>query len=188
VIGTSGNTEAVPFTTFDAGGRASVVTRSTPIDKGHQANVAREAYEKALAIEPGLDEARLRLGRVLWGLGRIGEAQESLERITGATGEPVRYLAHLFHGRCLEDTADLEGAVREYQAALGVIPDSQVGAVALAHALSLRGDADGARAVLERILPLSGTRKALDPYWIYLNGAPAVAESLYDALRLESAR
>ena len=188
-IGVTGYAEPTPFPTYDTRGRVQYLSvRSGPIDKAHQMNVAREAFERALAIEPGQAEARLRLGRVLWHLGRAREAQEPLRRAAIAKEESIRYLAHLFLGQCLEDGQNLGGAIDEYKAALSLWPGAQVGAVALAHALSLRGDADHARDILEPVLALSGQRKTVDPYGVYLIGTPEGAEALLDALRLESVR
>lgn len=188
-IGTTGYTEPVPFATLDSRGRQSFMAmRSGPVNKTHQMNAAREAFEKALAIEPGQDEARLRLGRVLWRLGRAREAQESLGKAVNATEGATRYLAHLFLGQCLEDGQNLGGAIDEYKAALSLRPDTQIGAVALAHALSLRGDVDRAREILEPVLAFSGQRKSVDPYWIYLIGVPELTEPLLEALHLESVR
>ena len=188
-IGVTGYAEPTPFPTYDTRGRVQYLSmRSGPINKTHQLNVARESFEKALSIEPGQAEARLRLGRVLWRLGRVREAQEPLRQAAIAKEESIRYLAHLFLGQCLEDSQDLGSAINEYKAAVSLRPETQVGAVALAHALSLRGDAEHAREILEPALALSGQRRTVDPYWIYLIGTPEAAEALLEELRLESVR
>jgi tetratricopeptide (TPR) repeat protein len=186
-IGVTGYAESAPFATYDTRGRVQYLSmKSDPIDKTRQMNVAREAFEKALAIEPGQAEARLRLGRVLWRLGRVREAQEPLRQAAFAKEESIQYLARLFLGQCLEDAQNLDGAINEYKSALSLRPDTQIGAVALAHALFLRGDVDRAREILEPELAFSGRRKTLDPYWIYLIGTPEAAAALLDALRLKS--
>lgn len=190
-IGVTGYTEALPVVSYEwRGGRQFTSVRSDRVDKTRRLNEAREAFEKALSLDPNQEEARVRLGRVLWRLGRVQEAQEPLRKALVATeGEgSIRYLAHLFLGQCLEDSQDMEGAVQQYKAALSLRPDSQISAVALAHVLSLRGDADGARQVLEPVLSFSGRRKTVDPYWLYLTGAPDLGEALLDSLRLESVR
>jgi predicted Zn-dependent protease len=94
------------------------------------------------------------------------------------------YLGHLFLGQCLEDRQDLNGAVDQYKAALSQRPDSQIGAVALAHVLFLKGDAEGARATLESGVAYAGRRPFVDPFWVYLTGAPDAP--FLEAFRLEA--
>ncbi|MBX7185570.1 MAG: tetratricopeptide repeat protein [Vicinamibacteria bacterium] len=188
-IGVTGYTEAPPIVTYESrNGREFASVRSAKADKTRRLNEAREAFEKALAIDPDQAEARLRLGRVLWRLGRGQEARERLRRAIADGPEWIRYLGHLFIGQCLEDSRDVAGAIVEYKASISLRPDSQVGAMALAHALSTRGDADGARDALEPALAYAGRRKTVDPYWLYLNGAPDTGETLLGILRLESLR
>jgi tetratricopeptide (TPR) repeat protein len=188
-IGTTGYTEPVPTTTYDARGRAAGVgLRSSEVKKDRELNEAREAFEKALSIDPNQDEASLRLGRVWWRLGRGREAEEALRKALNAKDGAIRYLGHLFLGQCLEDTRNLDGAIAQYRTALSLRPDSQIGAVALANALSLRGNAEGAREVLEPVLARAGTRREVDPYWLYLTGAPDLGEALLNTLRVESIR
>jgi tetratricopeptide (TPR) repeat protein len=187
-MGVTGWAEPTPFTTFDDRRGRRTVLRSGPIDKTRQLNLAREAFEKALTLDTDQEEARVRLGRVLWHLGRTKEAEEALRKAVAANEGPVSYLAHLFLGRCLEDRQDLEGAIQEYKASLILRPETQIGAVALAHALVLRGDAEGARQVLEPALAYSGNHRTMDPYWLYLVGAPELSEALIEALRMEAAR
>jgi tetratricopeptide (TPR) repeat protein len=199
-MGVTGWAEPTPFTVFDdARGRSRTldttprpvsrtVMRSSPIDKPRLLNVAREAFEKALAIDPDQEEARVRLGRVQWRLGRIKEAKESLSTALAGKEDSIKYLAHLFLGRCLEDSQDLRGAIDEYKAALALRPETQIGAVALAHALALRGDSEGARQVLEPVLVYSGNRRTVDPYWAYLIGTPDLSNAMLEALRSESMR
>ena len=163
--------------------------RSTPVDKTRLLNVARESFEKAIALDPNQEEARVRLGRVLWRLGRMKEARERLVKAVELGKENVTtYLAHLFLGKCLEDSQDLNGAIEEYKIAVSLRPELQMGAVALAHALTLRGDAEGARQVLEPALAYSGNRRAEDPYWWYLVGSPDLSDALLESLRLELTR
>ena len=120
--------------------------------------------------------------------GRGPEARESLKQAVDETDGDSRYLARLFLGQCLEDDGDIEGAIDRYSAAVAMRPDTQIGAVALAHAQSLRGRSETAREVLERMLPLSGRRQSADPYWNYLTGAPEAVEALIEDLRRETLR
>jgi len=187
-IGTTGYTEPVPTSTFDGRGRTAMVMRSNEVKKEKELNEAREAFEEALAINPDQEEASLRLGRVLWRLGRSREAEEPLKKALNGRESAIVYLAHLFLGRCLEDRQDLKGAIDEYKAALLLRPETQLGAMALAHALSLRGETDAARDVLEPVLGLAGRRRTVDPFWIYLMGPPDLSEALFEALRADLVR
>ena len=149
-------------------------------------NRALRSFEKALASNPRLSEARLRAGRVLWRLGRGREAQESLRQAAIESEGALLYLAHLFLGQCLEDDGDLERAIDHYAAAIALRPDTQIGAVALAHALSLRGESERGREILDAGLSHSGRRPTVDPYWHYLVGATNLAETLIEDLRAET--
>ncbi|MBX7185572.1 MAG: tetratricopeptide repeat protein [Vicinamibacteria bacterium] len=158
------------------------------LDPKREFSRAIDGFEKALAVDPHLSEARLRLGRVLSRMGRGPEARVSLKQAVEETSGASRYLAHLFLGQCLEDDGDLDGAIGQYSAAMALRPDSQIGAVALAHAHSLRGRSETAREVLEKMLPVAGRRQAADPYWSYAMGSPEDAEALIEDLRRETLR
>lgn len=149
-------------------------------------NRALRAFDEALASNPKLSEARLRAGRVLWRLGRGEEAQATLRQVSTESEGALLYLAHLFLGQCLEDDGDLGGAIDHYAKALAMRPDSQIGAVALAHAHSRRGESEKGREILDAGLSHSGRRPTVDPFWNYLMGATSVAEVLIEDLRTES--
>ena len=183
-IGSTGFAEPVLRTTFDGRGRA--ISAYAEVNRKEVLKASLEAYEKALVANPRLAEARVRLGRVQWRLGRSQEARVSLKQALNESEGAALYLAHLFLGQCLEDGGDLKGAIDQYTAAVVMRPDTQIGAVALAHAHSLRGESARAREILDGVLSLSGTRRAVDPYWAYLVGPTDVAETLIEALRVES--
>lgn len=174
---------AVPITLFDSAGRPSFATEF--ISSRQQLNRAREAYAEALVLNPDLAEARLRLGRVLWRLGRLEEANQALRAATLAGEGSLLYLAHLFLGQCLEDSGDVDSAIEQYHKAIALRPDTQTGAVALAHALFLKGDGDQARDVLEVAATFTGRRRTLDPFLIYVEGSSLGAETRLEALRSE---
>ena len=185
-IGVTGFVEPTLRPVLDSRGRQ--VSGYENVNRKKELNRAIDDFEQALAMDPQLSEARLRLGRVLWRLGRGREAREPLTQAVTETNGPTRYLAHLFLGQCLEDDGDLAGAVDHYSAAVAMRPDTQIGAIALAHAQSLRGRSERAREILESVLSLSGRRQTVDPYWNYLMGVPATAEALIEDLRRETLR
>jgi tetratricopeptide (TPR) repeat protein len=87
---------------------------------------AVDAYQDALALDPELTEARLRLGRVLYLLDRNPDALRELERAfddarrRGEVG--TAYLAALFAGQIHEFDGRPEQAVASYRKALAMCP------------------------------------------------------------------
>jgi tetratricopeptide (TPR) repeat protein len=147
---------------------------------------ARGMYADAAAADPDRVPARVRLGRVLWRLGRLPEAQAALDDAVSRPAEAdVLYLAHLFLGRVHEDAGRLEPALRHYRLALALDPQAQTAATALSHALRLAGEDEESRQVLRRALDMAGRRRR-DAYWDYLAGDAARVEDEFAALRQES--
>lgn len=132
-------------------------------------DTARGEYAAAVATEPGLLEARLRLGRVLWRLGQPEAARPHFEAVvSGSTNVDLRYLAHLFLGQIHEDRSQWPEAEQQYRQALDLQPGSQRAAVALSHMRFVQGDTGSARdsltASLESVRPGAG----VDPWVSYL--------------------
>jgi len=148
---------------------------------------ARRLLSEALAAAPTLIEARLRLGRVQWQLGEDGLAAASLEQAVRLGGpSPLPYLAHLFLGQVRERAGQADDAVLEFQKALALDPEAQAAAVALSHALLVKGDAEGARRALVQGLAHAGRRKDRDPHWNYPSSNAADAGEIVEALREET--
>jgi len=162
--------------------------------RGQRFKEARHHFEEALAADPELTLARVRLGRVLWRLGENEAARAALEQAIRAQPEGyLLYLAHLFLGQVQEDASRLEQSVEEYRAALALDPAAQAAAVALSHALRLGGDPEGSRRVLSEALAHAGRRSVADPFWNYLTTTRAPGpwlrpEEGFDALRRETLR
>jgi tetratricopeptide (TPR) repeat protein len=145
---------------------------------------ARDSYERALAVDAGLVEARLRLGRVLWAQGELAAARAQLEKITAA-GPPasVGYLAHLFLARVHDDAGRPADAEREYRAALALDAAGQAAAVGLAQLLAKSGPVP--RALLEEALAYA-PRRERDPFWAYPAARAGTGEDELSALRDEA--
>ena len=137
----------------------------------------------ALQGSPALDEARLRLGRVLTELGRPDEAVAMLKPLESADPtSPFTYLAMLFTGAAEERLRHLDQAVTAYQAAASLRPQCQTPWVALSAVLRARGDDDASYGMLLRTAA-AGTRCA-DPWWNYKDGQWAWRlEATLDAMR-----
>jgi hypothetical protein len=144
----------------------------------------QRTFDDALKADPGLDEARLRLGRVLWRLRRLQPAQACLEDVIAKSADPsLVYLAHLFLGRVREDLDQIEEAEREYGAALTLRPLSEPAAIGVSHARFLRGDPAGARDVLTAAIEQLGARTGLDPFQSYLMSHTREGQTILDELR-----
>ena len=148
---------------------------------------ARRDLEAALAFDPDLHEARLRLGRVLWRLEKAQEARGVLQALLDRAPEPwVLYLAHLFLGRVLEDDGQLPAAIEQYRAALAIDPPAQSAAMALSEALVASGEDGEGREVLARAIGQAPRGRPRDAYMSYHLGRANLAEGMLDALRAET--
>jgi tetratricopeptide (TPR) repeat protein len=122
-----------------------------------------------LVVSPDHAEARLRLGRVLWRLGKSDEARACFDKVLAKAGEArIQYLAHLFLGRVLEDSREWTAAEEHYRIALSLQPVSHVAAVALSHVRFLQGDLESARETLDKGLEAAKARTEFDPWVPYL--------------------
>jgi tetratricopeptide (TPR) repeat protein len=148
---------------------------------------ARQDFADALAIDPRLGFARLRLGRVLWRLGEREPARHELEAALASLREVDHvYLAHLFLGRVHQDAGRLEEATAAYRLAVALHPSALSAGTALSNALFVAGDADAARAALRQGLARAGRRSERDPLRDYLVLNAADFNSLTEALHGES--
>jgi tetratricopeptide (TPR) repeat protein len=148
---------------------------------------ARDAFLAAIAAAPGLPEARLRLGRVEWRLGRAPEARAALEGLLSTQrAGPTAFLGHLFLGRVHEEAGRQDEALACYESALALHPRAQSALVARSHLRLRRGDAAGARRDAETAVAAGGHRLTEDPYWLYPWGAAVGAEERLEALRREA--
>jgi tetratricopeptide (TPR) repeat protein len=77
---------------------------------------SRDAYRRALELDPGHADAHVNLGRLLHEEGQIGAASEHYRR--AAALAPDDATAHYNLGVSLEDQGDLAGATRAYLAAI----------------------------------------------------------------------
>ena len=143
---------------------------------------AEKALRDALALDPALQEARLRLGKLLLDVGRAVEAESLLAEVDErAADERQRYLARLFLGRVAELLGRPEEALHLYRRALEAWPDSQAARFALAHALE-RSSGPSAPLVLVGATLGASRRldRADDPWWLYLFGPIELTRALLE--------
>lgn len=148
---------------------------------------ASHAFTAALAADPSLVEARLRLGRVALRLGDFDSARTALAQVAGGKGDrSVVFLAPFFLGRVDEAAGRLEAAVTSYTAAIALMPQCQSARIALSHARLGLGDPKTARQELERALGPAGNRLRPDPFWLYSWGPSVGATGRLEELRREA--
>jgi VWFA-related protein len=117
------------------------------------ARQAERCYRQAVGLDPGLAEARLRLGRVLLLTGALDEAERQLAAAADDPAEPrIAAFAQLFWGGVRDSRGDLAGAIGHYRAALGADRECQAAAFALGEALDRSGrHREAAEAVLSAL-------------------------------------
>ncbi len=143
---------------------------------------AEAAFRRALAADPGLGEARLRLGRVRTLRGRVGEAIADLQQVAREDGSlRRRYLANLFAARAHEKRGDLESAARAYRAAVAIEPEGQSAWIGLGRALDLLERREAAQEAFAAAVGIR--RKRGDPWWSYVRGDLDRLESLVPELQ-----
>ncbi len=148
---------------------------------------ARDLLREAVAAEPALHDARLRLGRVAWRLGDAKQARAAFDVVLSQSASRyAAFLAHLFRGRLDEDAGRLEDAVRGYESALALDPASQSARLALSHARLRLGDPAAARLEAEAALAPAPRSQSPDSYWVYPWGPAEGVESRLEALRAEA--
>lgn len=138
---------------------------------GRGANLRRAEryFRQAVAANPRLAEARLRLGRVLGLRNRHPEAIVELERALGDAEDPRQsYYALLFLGRVEEELGRLERARRHVERAAKLFPGAQSPGIALSRLALEADDEQGARRALDEVLSASADPAGgWDPWWIY---------------------
>jgi tetratricopeptide (TPR) repeat protein len=83
-------------------------------------NAAREAYARALALDPGHTAARINLGRLLHAAGHLADAERTYrEGLIGPEGDPVLWFNL---GVLLEDLGRRGEAIAAYESALRADP------------------------------------------------------------------
>ena len=166
------------------GSRAREAHMAAVAELAEQFRQARSSLERAIAADPALGEARLRLGHVLWRLGKGDEARAVLERLIERGPEATTlHVARMFLGRIHQDAGREEAALREYRAALALQPTSQPAAIALGEALQRAGEPRAARATVEAALAVAGQRQLPQSIWEYEYGQSRLAPQLMQRLR-----
>lgn len=186
VRGTAAETEGtfaptLDFVTLDRGDENAQAYRAERALK-----LASQALGRAVALDPELHEARLRLGRTLWLLGDPHEARSHLERVAREARTPTFvYLGHLFLARVYVDDGRLADAERSYRAALAAQPGSQAALLGLAELQARRDGIAATRPLVADAVAHAPRKDARDPYWSYAGAFAGGGEKELAALRAE---
>jgi len=165
--------------------------RESEINPARELEEAERFLRQAAQRAPGLVEARLRLGRVLYRRGDLSGATRELRAALEQTVheqvhyDQIRYLAWVFLGSIEVERGDLPAARRCYTEALSLFPEGQAALLALSEASYLEGR--GAEAASE-VVSLFRLRRKEDPWWGYLLGDWWHIETRLAMLRAEGMR
>jgi tetratricopeptide (TPR) repeat protein len=167
-LGSLHEAHATPHALLEASvGRQGNVQKWRQEERAFRLEQALAAYTQAVALDPSMAEAHLRLGRVLLLLDRPGEAGAAFEAMPASTADKRwRYLAEMFRADVAERRKDPAAARQRYEAALAVWPDSQGALLALSRIEAGEGDWPAAQARLAALAPRAGGRPE-DPWWAY---------------------
>jgi len=156
--------------------QATLTTLVLPRGRSHAIESARahlrhaeRYFARALAADPGLNEVRLRLGRVVSTQGRHAEALALLEAAAaGLDDAMLRYLCALFAGHAHEALGQRDAARNAFERAAALFPSAQSPLLALAGLGWRTNDRPAAAAALDRWqgLPDSEASRS-DPWWDY---------------------
>lgn len=132
---------------------------------------AERSYRRALALDPGYVEARVRLARLLDVRGQHQEASEEITKALAANPKDVLgYYAHLVAGRIASAGGRFEDALRHYRTASGMHPFAQSALLGASHAALMLANAREALVPVEEIGGRD-ERSTADPWWDYELGA-----------------
>lgn len=151
---------------FLAGARSTNVVARVG-SRNEELTSAERLFKQALALDPTIVEARVRLGRVLGLRGRHAEAAVQLRVATQEAIEPLlQYYAWLFLGAELVQLGDRAAARDAYERAASLYPRAQTPSLALAEIAWRDGEAEKMASWLRRALPHE-LAEAPDPWQGY---------------------
>jgi hypothetical protein len=163
----------------------SGMTVGVESDRG-ELRSAEGFFRRAIALQPGMSEAHLRLGRVLALTGRHVEAASELRlAMPMLEDEDLRYYGELFAGVEEEALGHFDAARDLYERAAVLFPLAQSPYIALSELAHRRGDRAAAAAAMRKVfeLPRSADGVNRDPWWTYHTAQARNADLLLDAVR-----
>ncbi len=126
-------------------------------------------FRRALELDPGLDIARVHLGRVVGLRSRHDQAAGELRRaLSSLTDARQRYYAELFLGAEEQASGRTAEAKRAFDRAIILFPNAQAPYLALGQLAWQSSDRAGAQAAFERLAALPRVpAEREDPWWSY---------------------
>jgi tetratricopeptide (TPR) repeat protein len=180
---TEATTRMSPAPRFDD---ASILSSARAV-RDESLHDAAILFERALAIDPALVEARVRLAHARTLEHDDARAMLLLNQALAAQPEAAWvYLARLILGGIQERAGRPESAMQFYRAALAVKPEGQSAYIALSQAMHRRGDGRAAADVLVLLFNRHLTPTSDDPWWDYPFGKWRDAEPMLEGLRREA--
>jgi tetratricopeptide (TPR) repeat protein len=156
--------------------------------KESELKLARQFFERAIALNPTFSEAHLRLGRVLGLLGNHELAVAELQQASAALKDrQLLYYASLYMGFEFEMLCRRSEARDQYEQAAALYPAAQSPLLALSQLARSDDDVKGALVALDRVFALPrGDLWRDDPWWVYnqahVRDAIALIEEMYRIL------
>jgi tetratricopeptide (TPR) repeat protein len=146
-------------------------------------------YRGLLEERPDDAELHIRLGEVLWRLGRVAESQAEVEAYLPKLSNEersARLVAHLVLGEIHESREQTEEALAHFRSAHAVDPDCQAASAALGLALVTAGRDAEALAVTTGLLESGGHDSITDDtWWQYILGRAVEHNKLFSELQQE---
>ena len=143
--------------TRSVGGVTFVDTERTELSR------AEELFRRALKVNPGHVEARVRLGHVLAQRGRTAEALAELRTASAASPDPLlSYYAAVLTGR---EATDVDSARTAFQHAASLYPRAQSPRLGLSEILMRSGNLQAAAQELEAVWTLGASASRDDDPW-----------------------
>jgi tetratricopeptide (TPR) repeat protein len=155
-------------------GRPSAVSGGRIVTSRQKLNIRKELdaaagyLRQAVTVNPGLDEAQLRLGRVLHQIGDTEGAAAALERIQDRPLDRIRgYLARAFLASVEHDRGRYQRSADLYLDGLKLWPGAQSAFVGLSALLYADTQTDMSARLIERLIAAA---PASDPWLAYVRG------------------
>lgn len=147
---------------------------------------AAPLFERALALDPTLIEARLRLARLAINRGDDAAAEKELSVVKQTTKDPnLLFLANLWLGQIRERQTPWTAAAELYVEAIKTLPDAMSAYVALSDVLKANGEAAQSAGIMERFTARGVTSVIADPVKTYPLGLDTLLEVRFDAFLSE---